>query len=102
MVLANTLGDSPRNYGNRPVNTLNPSCFYYGWPTSCFIYTTAWSSEQSTLDGKSYLRVENRASLSGKRGRTASHRTTITRSSTIQPICYPNLHPVVELVQPRC
>ena len=22
MVLANTLGDSPRNYGNRPVNTL--------------------------------------------------------------------------------
>ena len=23
MVLANTLGDSPRNYGNRPVNTLN-------------------------------------------------------------------------------
>ena len=26
---------------------------------------TAWSTEQSTLDGKSYIRVEDRASLSG-------------------------------------
>ena len=48
MVLANTLGDSPRNYGNRPVNTLNDtSCSghimimltHYQIMTYLFIFT---------------------------------------------------------------
>ena len=74
--------------------------YIQSWYSCRLAVDAAWSSDQSTLDGKSSLRVED--SLPGKRGSIASHWTTITRSSTIQPICCPSIHPVVVLVPHRC